>query len=36
MLSLEKSQLGFLRRELLAMQEEHSQDLVIVFLKLVS
>ncbi|KAF3558191.1 hypothetical protein F2Q69_00011121 [Brassica cretica] len=34
----EDNELGFLRRELLAMQEEHnrSQDLVIVFLKLVS
>ncbi|KAJ0258938.1 CHUP1-like protein [Hirschfeldia incana] len=37
MLSLEKTQLDFLRRELSAMEEEHkrSQDLVIVFLKLV-
>ncbi|KAL0720961.1 hypothetical protein Bca4012_035560 [Brassica carinata] len=37
MLSLEKTQLGFLRRELSAMEEEHkrSQDLVIVFLNLV-
>lgn len=37
MLSLEKAQLDFYRRELSAMEEEHKrgQDLVIVFLKLV-
>ncbi|KAF8101793.1 hypothetical protein N665_0201s0109 [Sinapis alba] len=37
MLSLEKTQLDFLRRELLMIEEEHKrgQDLVIVFLKLV-
>ncbi|CAH8363294.1 unnamed protein product [Eruca vesicaria subsp. sativa] len=37
MLSLEKTQLDFLRRELFSMEEEHKrgQDLVIVFLKLV-
>ncbi|KAF3582459.1 hypothetical protein DY000_02029292 [Brassica cretica] len=37
MLSLEKTQLDFLRRELSGMEEEHKrgQDLVIVFLKLV-
>ncbi|KAG7569401.1 hypothetical protein ISN45_Aa04g021230 [Arabidopsis thaliana x Arabidopsis arenosa] len=37
MLSLEKSQLDFFRKEVLAMEEEHKrgQDLVIVYLKLV-
>ncbi|XP_010516889.1 PREDICTED: protein CHUP1, chloroplastic-like [Camelina sativa] len=37
MLSLEKSQLNFFRKEVLAMEEEHKrrQDLVIVYLKLV-
>ncbi|CAL9235775.1 unnamed protein product [Arabidopsis halleri] len=36
MLSLEKSQLDFFRKEVLAMEEEHKrgQDLVIVYLKL--